>query len=105
MEKGYFFSLEALIAALILMSSIVLVSSGISAESDKEAKIYRAMSLLEEKGVLGSMSNPELKSSLTGTLGFDVEVNPSSINGPFIKYLIADESSEFKTIRIAYQQP
>jgi hypothetical protein len=102
--KGYFFSLEALIAALILTTSIIFVSSGISPHSDKEAKIYQALDLLQEKGILDNMNDAEIKQSLTQTLGFDVEVNPAQTRGSFIKYLITQGPDKFRIIQIAYQQ-
>jgi hypothetical protein len=105
MAKGYFFSLEALIAALILIGAVIFIPSEIHVQSDKEAKIYRAMNILEANGSLGSLSDSELKANLSGILGFDVEVNPPSIDGPFIKYLMAEGPDNFRIIRIAYQQP
>jgi hypothetical protein len=105
MKKGYFFSLEALIAALILMASILIVNSGFSEHSDKESKVYREMRLLEAKGTLDRMSDSELETNLTRTLGFVVEVNPTRTDGAFIKYLVTQGPDKFRIIQIAYQQP
>jgi hypothetical protein len=105
MEKGYFFSLEALIAAMILMTSIVFISSSVSPHSDKEAKIYGALDSLQEGGVLSGMSDGALKESLEKTLGFVIEVNPAQTNGSFIKYFIVEGSNKFRIIQVAYQQP
>jgi len=105
MEKGYFFSLEALVAAMILMTSIVFISSSISPHSGKEAKIYGALDSLQEMNVLSGMSDSALEDSLVSTLGFAVEVNPAQTNGSFIKYLIVEGSGKFRIIQVAYQQP
>lgn len=103
--KGYFFSLEALVAALILTGAVIFVHSEPPAHSEKEEKIYLALSALEEEGVLRALEDNELEFRLEKNLGFDVEVNPKGISGPYVKYLFVEDAGKFKTIQIAYQQP
>ena len=103
--KGYFFSLEALVAALILTGAVVFVHSEIPVQSSKEQKIYSAMFALEEGGTLRGLEDREIEFYLEKSLGFELEVNPEKISGPYVKYLLVEGADKFRIIQIAYQQP
>jgi hypothetical protein len=103
--RGYFFSLEALIAALVLLSAALSISHTFSEPSDKEARIFQALDALEKSGKLKSLSDSELEIELGLKLGFEVELNPAQKNGPLMQYLMVEGANKFRTVKIGYQLP
>ncbi|MBN2095271.1 MAG: hypothetical protein JW727_04435 [Candidatus Aenigmarchaeota archaeon] len=105
MQKGYFFSLEALIASLIIISAIAVLSSNHAASPEYEEKIYGGLSNLEKSGKLASMEESEIETRLEETLCFPVSVGKAPPGGQSVKYLLVYGPEKFKTIQIAYQLP
>ncbi|MGC9310352.1 MAG: hypothetical protein ACP5E4_01360 [Candidatus Aenigmatarchaeota archaeon] len=104
-RKGYFFTLEALFAALILMSSVLIINFSQPPQDGREEKIYRALALLEDEGKLRHLTDEKIEAELEGLLGFDVKVNPDSGAGAFVQYFLATGPENFEVMRIYYRQP
>ncbi len=96
MRKGYFFSLEVLLAILIILSSLFIYSASSEYTENKEKRIYKALDLLEKQNKLDSGN---LENKLETILGFDVGVSEDCNK---LKYLLTRNSNTFKTINVCY---
>ena len=102
--KGYFFSLESLIAILVILSSVILINFNIVDIDSREEKIYSCLELLERKNSLREATSQEIESQMEEILDFDIEVEICTRDcggsGSFIDYLVYEE--EGKIVRIFY---
>lgn len=100
--RGYFFSLEALVAAMILMSAVMLSAEQTNYSDNREEQIYRTMDALESNGMLRELTDDELQGKLTAILGFEINVNPKEPNGALLNYLLTEGTTDFRIIQIEY---
>lgn len=96
MKKGYFFSLEVLIAILIILSSLFIYSASSEKTEHKDKRIYEALDLLEKQNRLNSGN---LEEKLENILDFDIGVSESCNK---LKYMLTENSSTFRTINVCY---
>lgn len=99
--KGYFFSLEALIAITILMSSLFIIHFSQTRFDNKEERIYTALNLLEEENKIRENTNELVEFELDELLDFDVKVN-KNCGGSMIDYLVVEGTDKFRIIRVCY---
>jgi hypothetical protein len=96
MKKGYFFSLEVLIAVLVIVSSLLIYTPKFESLDIKNNRIYDALDLLEKQNKI-DLEN--LESNLENLLDFNVEVDENCKN---IKYLLVLDSDSFQVVNVCY---
>jgi len=92
--QGYFFSLEVLIAVIILMFPLLTISLNQMELNNKNEKIYNALELLEIENNLDEIEN-----------NLDVDFNFSvsdECDGNKIYYLVVSGTNKFKVIKVCY---
>lgn len=94
--KGYLFSLEVLIAILIILSSLFVYNFEFEKIETKDKRIYEALDLLERENKINS---EDLEVELENILGFDVEIDE---NCKKLRYLVVEGSKNFRVINVCY---
>ena len=92
--RGYLFSLEVLIAVIILMFPVLTITLNTMEFDNKNEKIYNALELLEKENKLD-----EIENSLD--VDFNLSVSPEC-NGNEMYYLVVSGTNKFKVIKICY---
>jgi len=99
--RGYFFSLEVLIAVIMVLFPLLTISSQPMELDNKNGKIYNALELIEEKNGLDS-SNIEIENNLKNILGFNISVSSRCKDQRIVNYLVVSGVDEFKIIKVCY---
>ena len=92
--QGYLFSLEVLIAVIILMFPVLTITLNTMEFNNKNEKIYNALELLEKENKLDEIEN-----------SLDVDFNLSvsdECDGNKIYYFVVSGTNKFKVIKICY---
>lgn len=93
--KGYLFSLEALIAIFIVLSTLFWYSYIPKFENHKDRLIYDTLNLLEKENKINSEN---LETLVENIVGFNITINESCKD---LNYFIVSDSY-FKIIGICY---
>lgn len=99
--KGYFFSLETLVAVVIMMSALFATHVNYSESDDRENKIYAGLSILENQNMLENHTDESIESKLEKLLDFDVRVSKDCAGG-IVDYLVVEGADKFRIIRVCY---
>ncbi|MCK4428940.1 MAG: hypothetical protein KAU95_01085 [Candidatus Aenigmarchaeota archaeon] len=99
--KGYFFSLETLIAVVIMMSALFATHVNYTESDDGENKIYAGLGLLDDMNLLENKSDEFIESELEKLLDFDVKVSKDCTGG-IVDYLVVEGVNKFRIIRVCY---
>lgn len=94
--RGYFFSLEVLIAVLIILLPVLIYRAELYESGDKETRIMKALEVLEKENKINSEN---LEKELEDLLDFDVNI---SENCTKLRYFIVSGSESFEIINICY---
>ena len=94
--KGYFFSLEVLIAVLIILFPLLIYKAEVAKYEDKDLRIIEALRILEKENKINSEN---LEMELEDLVDFEVNI---SENCTKLKYFTVLNSKNFKTINICY---
>ena len=97
--NGYLFSLEALIAIVILLFSIIIFNIPPMEVDNKKEYVYNALDLLEEENKL--TGDKKDVANLNNILDFDVTISECD-DAQIIDYLIVSGNKDFKIIRVCY---
>jgi len=94
--KGYFFSLEVLVAVLIILLPVLIYRAELSGSEDREMRIMEALEILEKENKINSEN---LEKELEDLLDFDVNI---SENCTKLRYFKVSASGSFEIINICY---
>lgn len=98
MKKGYLFSLEALIAIIILLFPVVVFNANPLEMSNERDIIYEGLDFLEMENELKDNSDI-LK--INGFLGLNISALVCE-NKRMLDYLIVSGAKDFEIIRVCY---
>ena len=99
--RGYFFSLETLVAVVIMMSALFAIHTNYIESDEGENKVYAGLNILENRNMLENHPDEFIESELEKLLDFDVEVS-RDCSGSIVDYLVVEGADEFRIIRVCY---
>ncbi len=99
--RGYFFSLEVLIAVVIILFPLLTITGHPMEIDNRNEKVYKALELIESNNGL-EIGNIELKNKLEKIIGFEVSVSSECKDQRIVNYLVVSGVDEFNIIKICY---
>lgn len=99
--RGYFFSLEALIAITLLLFPIVNSNLDCQVFDDREEDIYSALDALRSENKL-DLENYQIELLVENIVDFDVAVDKNCDKGRIVEYFFVSEEKELNIIRVCY---
>ncbi len=98
---GYFFSLEVLIAAVMILFPLLTITGQPMELDNRNEKIYDGLELIENNNGL-DVSNTELENKLENILDFNVSVSSGCKDQRIINYFVVSGVDEFRIIEVCY---
>ncbi len=99
--KGYLFSLEALIAIIILLFPTLIININSMEFNNKKGQVYNALEILRDEEKL-NQSSYRIESCMERVLDFDISVSEKCEDKRIVDYFTISERDDFKIIRICY---
>ncbi|MCK4729934.1 MAG: hypothetical protein KAT28_01305 [Candidatus Aenigmarchaeota archaeon] len=99
--RGYFFSLEVLIAVVMILFPLLTITGQPMEIDNRNEKVYKGLELIESNNGL-DVSNTNLENKLEKIIGFDVSVSSDCKDQRIVNYLVVSGVDEFRIIEVCY---
>lgn len=99
--RGYFFSLEVLIAVVMILFPLLTITGQPLEIDSRNEKVYSGLELIESNNGL-NIGDAELEDKLEKIIGFDVSVSSECVDKRIVNYLVVSGIDEFRIIEVCY---
>ncbi len=99
--RGYFFSLEVLIAVVMILFPLLTITGQPLEIDGRNEKVYSGLELIESNNGL-NIGDTELENKLEKIIGFDVSVSSECKDQRIVNYLVVSGVDEFRIIEVCY---